>query len=240
MDPKNKDNSSDRRREQRIEAKNSVFVTKMDGVEFICKVVNLSQLGLGIEMPEALMQNAAIRLMPGAVIEGELRVGRDSLKASAIVRVQKDSFLGLEYQFEKSSFLTQLKKLLTPQYIASSIYKIDSKFLSQDIESAYRGNEFECLVFKGGLSAAGSAVQFFATGKFVEVVGDKARVVPFPLVRTAGGEGNLDFLLEFAKPNESQNKNELKSFFAYVDGIISNWDECPQNIKSIVEKQLSH
>lgn len=231
--------SSNRRREDRISGAGARFVLNRDKDAVICKVVNLSRLGLGVELPAQPTQDFYTELVPGAHVTGVLHIGKKHLDASAVVRVRRSEFLGLEYEVASSEFLNDLRSVLSPKYIASSIYKISEKYLSKDIETAYRGDEFECLVFKKSSGNSEKVFQFFAGGRFAEITGDTARFVPAPLIRTTGGTGALDFVLQFASLDDSNARDELLRFFQTVDAILSVWEDAPTEIGQLVSKQLS-
>lgn len=231
--------ASERRREDRLPGGNSRFILRRGKDAAICKVVNLSRLGLGIELPIQSTGELYENLVPGEKVAGVLHVGKNHLDTEAVVRVRRDAFLGLEYLVQSSSFFKELRALLNPKFIASTIVEIAPQYLAHDIEMAYRGDEFELLVFKSGASNSGKAIQFFSDGKFLEIVDGHARFVPSPLVRTTGGTGNFDFVQQFASLSDSYDKTELKEYFTTLESIFSVWDAAPTEVVQLI-KQHTH
>ena len=230
----------ERRRENRIQANATTFeLTTPEKKMVSCKVVNLSRLGLGMELPENVDSPFFDALIPGARLEGTLRFAGDSLLSICEVRVRKGRFLGLEYTNLAASFLTRLSALLTPQYVASSVHAIAPEFLGADIRAAYQSDDFECIVFKPGVSGVKSMVQIYWDGKVVEVVDDVARFVPPLLVR--GGMGRMsgaELLRTFASLNDDGAEKELKAFFLSLGKVFASWSTCPLELQGLLKRQL--
>lgn len=235
---KNKKTNDNRRREERVSGDGARFVLRHGKDALMCSVVNLSRLGLGVDLPETSDTTEYEPFQSGTRVSGVLHMGKKSLDAKAVVRVRRGLFLGLEYEIETTEFMKDLRAMLSPKYIAASIYQITPDVLSQDITQAFRGDEFECLLFKSGIGSAKESVQFFAGGRFVEVVDGVARFVPAPLIRTTGGGSSLDFVLEFASLDDSNDKKELRKFFVMLESIVNSWKEVPDFITKIVNSQL--
>lgn len=232
-------NSNNRRREERIPAKNAKFILEDDGKTFSTKVINLSRLGLGIELSGEVPSSIQDKMIVGATVNGELSLPHGATQVNATIRVRRDMFLGLEYNISSAEFLNHLRTLLSPNYIGSTIRETSHEFLSADTESAYRGDEFECLVFKRSKHSPFDSFQFFAAGRFVEVIDGDARFVPLPLVRQVGGTNDFEYVLEFFEVDETNTKKELKSFFKYLEAILGCWEDCPKAVKNVVNEQIS-
>lgn len=231
--------SNNRRREDRLPVKNAAFKLSHEGTFYPCSVVNVSRLGLGIELEAETLTKLDKRLVSGATVEGELSFSHGKINVTAAVRVRRGGFLGLEYEFTSVDFLNRLRTLLSPGYIASTINEISPGLLSGDTEKAFRGDEFECLVFKTSKASPVATFQFFAGGRFVEIVGGAARFVPLPMVRQAGGDHTFEYILEFFDVKESDTKAELKTFFTFLKAILECWDACPQEINQLIEQQIT-
>lgn len=230
--------SNNRRREDRLPVKNAAFTLNHEGASYPCSVVNVSRLGLGIELAPETLTKLDERLVSGATVEGELSFSHGKINVTAAVRVRRGGFLGLEYEVTSVDFLNRLRTLLSPGYIASTINEISPKLLSGDTEKAFRGDEFECLVFKTSNASPVPTFQFFAGGRFVEIVGEIARFVPLPMVRQAGGDHTFEYILEFFDVKEVDTKAELKIFFTFLKAILECWDACPNDIKTMVDEQI--
>lgn len=230
----------ERRRENRIQASATTFdLVTPDKKAVACEVVNLSRLGLGMELPENAGTPFLDAIAPGSRLEGTLRFAGDSLQALCEVRVRKGRFLGLEYTDHAASFLTRLRALLTPQYVASSVHAIAPEYLGADIRAAYQSDDFECIIFKPGVSGVKSMVQIYWEGKVVEVVDDVARFVPPLLVR--GGMGRMsgaELLRTFAGLNDDGSDKELKDFFRSLGKVFASWSTCPLELQGMIKRQL--
>lgn len=230
----------ERRRENRIQASATTFdLVTAEKTSVVCDVVNLSRLGLGMELPEGSSTPFLDGISVGAKLEGTLRFAGDSLQTQCEVRVRKGRFLGLEYTDHAASFLTRLKSILTPQYVASSVHAIAPEFLAADIRAAYQADDFECIIFKPGLSGVKSMVQIYWDGKVVEVVDDVARFVPPLLVR--GGMGRTsgaELLRSFTSLNDDGTEEELKEFFTSLSKVFASWASCPLELQGLLKRQL--
>ena len=229
----------DRRREARIEARSAFFDLETPTGIVACQVVNLSRLGLGIELPPSLDEMAFAELIRDAQLQGVLRIAGEALPAHVVVRTRKGSFLGLEYTNQSLEFMNQLRTLLSPSYVASSIHAIAPEFLAPDIEAAYRGDDFECVVFKSGKSAVRNMVQIYTEGQVIELVGAHARFVPPPMVRrSVKREGaSVDFLTEVASLADEGTTDELQSVYQKVRKVFSFWKDCPPELLILIESQ---
>ena len=231
----------ERRRENRIAANATSFELKTpDGKGLRCDVVNLSRLGLGMELPEGPSNSFLDAIVQGSRVDGTLHFAGDHLRASCEIRMRKGRFLGLEYTDHATEFLTRLRGLLTPQYVAAAIHSIAPEFLSADIRAAYQSDDFECIIFKPGVSGIKSMMQIYWEGKVVEIVDDAARFVPPLLVR--GGSGKIsgtDLLKSFAALNDEGTERELKAFFRSLARVFSAWGACPLELQGMLKKQVA-
>lgn len=232
-----KDLEIDRRREERITAVNSRFSLKKGNLSCVCEVVNLSRMGLGITLQNSLEgATPIVSLKIGDEVCGTLFLDEESLDVNATVRVRKGNFLGLEYKNISSDFLLHVQKLLTPQYIAASIQTINKNALASDIECAFRGDEFEVVVFKKGSSLEKFSMQIFAKGLVVEVNDDGCRFVPSPLMRASSLQGSWDFVSEFSSYQNEVSSDQSKPFLEHVDKVLRAWKDCPEEVKNSFSK----
>lgn len=227
----------ERRREERIEAHSAFFDLTSPTGTLRCHVVNLSRLGLGIELPSAAANEFTAALNRYSEFSGVLCIAGESLAANVIVRTRKGAFLGLEYIHQSLEFMNSLRALLSPSYVASSIHAISTEFLAPDIEAAYRGDDFECVVFKSGKSAVRSMVQIYTAGQVIEIVGSQARFVPPPMVRrSVKREGaSVDFLTEVASLADEGTHDEFQSTYQKVKKVFSFWKDCPPELLRVIE-----
>lgn len=230
----------ERRREQRLSGSLATFMLLAPSGTVPCRVANLSRLGLGIYLPETATGVFFDNIVKGSQLSGSLEIGNDALTADAVVRVRKTDFLGLEYVTGTGEFVGALRNLLSPQFVAESIYAIATEHLATDIKSAFRGDDFECIIFKPGAAHNSQMVQIFSEGRVVEVVNGNARFVPPPMVRPSARRGNVDFLSEFATLTQEGDNSALKGFFHWLQKIFAAWPDCPVELSSLVQTQLAH
>jgi hypothetical protein len=232
--------TQERRRESRIHANATTFTfAGANGSLLRCEVVNLSRLGLGVELPAGAPAEQVEGLRPGTRVEGTLLFAGDSLAATVDVRVRKDRFVGLEYAESAAVFISRLRTLLTPQYVASSMHTIASEFLAADIRAAYQADDFECIIFKPGVSGVKSMVQIYWSGKVVEVVDDVARFVPPLLMRGGGGSAGTELFRSFSGLNDEGNEREMADFFRSLAKVFAVWPTCPLELQGMLKKQLA-
>lgn len=232
---------SERRREARIPAPATTFDLDVPGSSPVrCQVSNLSRLGFGMEiLPSALTGPYVEGLANGAVVSGHLSVAGARLPAKAEIRMRRARFFGLEYVDLAADFLTRLRGLLTPQYVASSMHAIAPEFLGPDIRAAYRADDFECIIFEPGVSGVKSMVQIFFQGTVVEVVDDRARFVPAPLVRSGARSDVGELLRSFEGLNDDGTDEELRGFFQALARVFQCWTTCPLELQSMLKRQLA-
>jgi len=233
----------ERRRDVRIRANAANFALHVPGAKPLrCEVVNLSRLGFGMELPEMGASPFLDAIQSGSHVSGELTVAGSTLAAEAEVRVRKGRFLGLEYTNDATGFVRSLRALLTPEYVASSIHAIAPEFLSADLRASYQSDDFECTIFKPGVSGQGSMVQLYWDGKVVEVAGDVARFVPPLLVREGsrrrGGVSGAELLRSFTSFDDEGNEQALREFFQSLARLFAAWPMCPLELHALVKKQL--
>lgn len=228
----------ERRRETRISGSSAQFVLDSSAGLVSCVVTNLSRLGLGIVLPDVALGPFFDNVISGSFISGSLVIGRETLRVDVVVRMKKGNFLGLEYVANSGDFVSALRTILSPAYIGSSIYSIAQEHLGPDIKAAYRGDDFECIMFKNGAAGGAEMIQIFTEGFVVEIANGRARFVPPPMVRIATRRGNVDFLNKMAQMTDEGNSGELKEFFLKLSKIVDSWADCPPEFNLLVQSQL--
>ena len=230
----------EKRRDTRVSGHLAVFRMVAGNSEILCQVSNLSRLGIGIEFPAGQHQDVLAATQIGTPVKGTLSVDADNLVIESVVRVKSQLFLGLEFASISMEFMNKVRDLLSPMYIGATLHAIHRDYLSDDIEAAYRGDDFECVIFKKGTTPSKSkkSLQIFAEGQVVEVVGTESRFVPAPLMRSTGKRGGFDFITEFASYHEGHGKEELREFFMKVARVFKSWEDCPADLHVLVEEQL--
>jgi hypothetical protein len=227
----------DRRREARLENTAATFsIFNSHGDQIPCSVKNLSRRGVGVALPASVNEKD---FPVGSEIQSTLTLHNKAFEVASTVRVANGLFRGLEFVNCSKDFQSKMSRLLSPKYIASTIVPLKENELANHLEYAFRGNEFEVLSFKTGRSRVKRMIQIFAAGHIVEISGTTASNVPAPLVRRVGDENDYAFMSEFADSNESIPVVDLKEFFRWIDEIIQEWPECPQDFREAVKEQLS-
>ncbi len=227
----------ERRREARItNASASFLVCDANGTKIQCSVKNLSRRGIGVTLPENFQ---ATEYPVGSQILGQLIIHNTVLDTKVTVRVSRDLFRGLEFTDNDKNFRNSIGRLLSQQYIASSITPVRAEELANHLEYAFRGADFEVLSFKTGKSKIRPMLQIFAGGNIVEISGSEARCVPAPLVRRTGDNSDYSFMLEFSEEEEEGTHSlNLTEFFKWLKEIVNEWPACPLDFRQAVDAQL--
>jgi hypothetical protein len=246
-------NDDERRREKRVQIKDSRFliedILKYDDEESTvalklsepirCSVMNVSRLGIGVELPVGGQSEVCQNIQTGAELVGCFFYAGTEYRSQSVVRVRRDNFLGLEYISPSPEFLRGLKAILRPRYVAASIHAIAPEHLGAHIRAVYQSDDFECIIFKPGISGAKTMIQVLWKGKVVEIVDDKPRFVPALLVR----EGTTDMsganlVKSFSNLPDEGTKRQLEEFFRSLSKVFQAWETCPLELQAMIRKQL--
>jgi hypothetical protein len=229
----------ERRREPRLPGSRASFLVTSPSLpqgETRCAVANLSRLGLGIELPTDIDPTL---FQVGSEIEGTLSLGSESLHARSVVRVRRQRFAGLEYLNHSADFMRALLKVLSPGFVAQSIYRIASEYLNPEVEFAFRGDEFECILFRASRSRPERTLQIFSRGGVVEMSENGSRFVPNLLIRRPGDNPGHDMLFDLSSINAGTSSQDLARFFLWVQQVLEQWSDCPDEVRTIVNANLS-
>ena len=224
---------SERRKEKRLEVSGRYFVevSQNGGTPKLCPIKNLSRLGVGFE--------SADNGSTGEVLDATLLLKEQSISVKLITRIASGKFVGAEFFELSSDNAKKIRSFLNPKYIASSIHTISSDHLAPHVAALHQGDDFECIVFKPGVSGPRSQVQILWKGRVVEVINGKARFVPPMLIRDSGVDFEATALLKtFGNLEDPGSIRELGNFFKSLHTVLKAWDLCPLELHALVRKQL--
>jgi hypothetical protein len=227
------DKSTDRRKEDRITPEIGMFcklwLNKVqDATTFLGSfdISNLSLLGLGINLGEKKIHQVGNEklLQVGSVVNGSFELMTEKIFFEAHIRVMSEKFIGLEYANLTPEFFIKMKRALSPSVVAQSIYSISKESLDAKIYAAFRGLDFECIVFAENANLLQpedgliSKLHFVINGKLVELTSAGARIL------------NKDQLQPYQK-----NFDSVHSFSAsFSHGERSDSKELTESIEKIV------
>jgi hypothetical protein len=241
--------SSDRRKEERLVPTSLVSCglwlnKKHDATTFLGRfdVSNLSRLGLGISIDGQKIHQKGNEsaLQVGTTLNGTLEINQNKIEFMAVVRVLTDSFLGIEYSNVSAEFFLQMKKILSPSFVAQSIYPISKEALDATVLAAFRGADFECVVFQNTDTQAtrGSAaltsigkIQFFVNGIVLELTVSNAHVVPRMLTKSfEKGSDSVRLLKSFGQLNESPERKVIQDTLQNILSICAVWQPADKEL----------
>jgi hypothetical protein len=223
----------ERRKETRLQIEQKAFleINFLSKPGVLCVVENLSRLGVGFE--------CEFPLKIGEELSGKLRVAEEEIEVNFVVRMCEGLFVGAEFEkMDELNFKT-LTAVLTPSYVAHSIQNVSPEFLAPHVNALYRGTDFECVVFRAGISGTQSQLQIMWKGRVVEVLDGRARFVPPMLIRQSDQQFGASMLQHFNAAKDSGTLRELMSFFRSLNDVLKVWDQCPLTLHALVRKQLS-
>jgi hypothetical protein len=207
-------------------------------------ILNLSKLGLALKINQQNEFWKEVKL--GSSVCGAYFLREERISFSAVVRVISQDFLGLEYSEIQPQFLIRMKKILSPEYVANSIYELSSENLDDSVLAAFRGLDFECVIFKDSSKVESASetkvalvkrIQFFLDGVLLELSVSEARVIPRMLMRRHEKHHYNNLLMRsYSRLAEDPDVVNLQEALSDIRQICRIWKPSNQEIaKSIFD-----
>ncbi len=216
---------TDRRREERLNLDGFGVWLKHEGGATVCDVVDISRLGVGLQLPQDSSVDQLPPLNPETIIPAILTFENERISLSLkVLRINGDQ-LGCSFQFADGAVQRKVFSLLSPRFVAASLSEISPSALAADVRSAHFGLDFSIVAKKEGrryvICTLGAECDFH--DGFVEVKNRSAFSNDFdvrPLHAPLG--------------NEASVRARSREILEWVKGVLSAWPECPEELLGVV------